>query len=81
MHDRKFYGLFLAQSILLASAAGFSTAQAQDDTTLTSQLTNLTNATRHPPEQIKQMDVLGGTVNGTLNATNASSAGGSNTTN
>ena len=81
MHDRKFYGLFLAQAILLASAAGFSTAQAQDDTTLTSQLTNLTNATRHPPEQIKQMDLLGGTVNGTLNATNTSSAGGSNATN
>ena len=81
MHNRKFYGLFLAQAILLASAAGFSTTQAQNDTTLTSQLTNLTNATRHPPEQIKQMDVLGGTVNGTFNATNTSSAGGSNATN
>ena len=80
MHNRKFYGLFLAQAILLASA-GFSTAQAQNDTTLTSQLTNLTNATRHPPEQIEQMDILGGTVNGTLNATNTSSAGGSNSTN
>ena len=63
MHNRKFYGLFLVQAILIASAAGFSTAQAQNDTTLTSQLTNLTNATRHPSEQIKQMDVLGGTVN------------------
>ena len=81
MHNRKFYGLFLAQAILLASAAGFSTAHAQNDTTLTSQLTNLTNATRHPPEQIKQMDLLGGTVNGTLNATNTSSAGRSNATN
>jgi hypothetical protein len=85
MHNRKFYGLFLAQAILLASAAGFSTAQAQNntqnDTTLTSQLTNLTNATRHPPEQIKQMDLLGGTVNGTLNATNTSSAGRNNATN
>ena len=77
MHNRKFYGLFLAQAILLASAAGFSTAHAQNDTTLASQLTNLTNATRHPPEQIKQMDVLGGT----LNSTNTSSAGGSNATN
>ena len=73
--------MVLAQAILLASATGFSTAQAQDETTLTSQLTNLTNATRHPPEQIKQMDILGGTVNGTLNATNTSSAGGSNVTN
>ena len=81
MHNRKFYGLFLAQAILLASVAGFSTAQAQNDTTLTSQLTNLTNATRHPPEQIKQMDILGGTVNGTLNTTNTSNAGGSNATN
>ncbi len=81
MHNRKFYGLFLVQAILIASAAGFSTAQAQNDTTLTSQLTNLTNATRHPSEQIKQMDVLGGTVNGTLNATNTSSAGGSNAIN
>ena len=76
-----FYGLFLVQAILIASAAGFSTAQAQNDTTLTSKLTNLTNATRHPSEQIKQMDVLGGTVNGTLNATNTSSAGGSNAIN
>ena len=81
MHNRKFYGLFLAQAILLASAAGFSTAQAQNDTTLTSQLTNLTNATRHPPEQVKQMDILGEIVNRTLNATNTSSAGGSNSTN
>ena len=83
MHNRKFYGLFLAQAILLASAAGFSRLRLenQNDTTLTSQLTNLTNATRHPPEQIKQMDLLGGTVNGTLNATNTSSAGGSNATN
>jgi hypothetical protein len=81
MHNRKFFGLFLAQAILLAFAAGFSTTQAQNDTTLTSQLANLTNATRHPPEQIKQMDVLGGTVNGTLNATNTSNAGGSNATN
>ena len=81
MHNRKFYGSFLVQAILIASAAGFSTAQAQNDTTLTSQLTNLTNATRHPSEQIKQMDVLGGTVNGTLNATNTSSAGGSNAIN
>ncbi|MGB8449415.1 MAG: hypothetical protein WCE25_06830 [Nitrososphaeraceae archaeon] len=81
MHNKKFYGLFLAQAILLASAVGFSSTQAQNDTTLTSQLTNLTNATRHPPEQIKQMDILGGTVNGTLNATNTSSAGGSNATN
>ena len=81
MHNKRFYGLFLVQAILLASAAGFSTAQAQNDTTLTSQLTNLTNATRHPPEQIKQMDVLGGTVNGTLNANNTSSAGGSNAIN
>ena len=74
MHNRKFYGLFLEQAILLASAAGFSTAQAQNntqnDTTLSSQVTNLTNATRHPSEQIEQMDILGGTVNGTLNATN-----------
>ena len=74
MHNRKFYGLFLEQAILLASAAGFSTAQAQNntqnDTTLSSQPTNLTNATRHPSEQIEQMDILGGTVNGTLNATN-----------
>ena len=81
MHNKKFYGLFLAQVILLASAVGFSSAQAQNDTTLTSQLTNLTNATRHPPEQIKQMDILGGTVNGTLTVTNTSSAGGSNATN
>ena len=81
MHNKKFYGLFLAQAILLASAVGFSSAQAQNDTTLTSQLTNLTSATRHPPEQIKQMDILGGTVNRTLNATNTSSAGGSNATN
>ena len=81
MHNKKFYGLFLAQAILVASAVGFSLAQAQNDTTLTSQLTNLTNATRHPPEQVKQMDILGEIVNGTLNATNTSSAGGSNTTN
>ena len=81
MHNKRFYGLFLAQAILLASAAGFSTAQAQNETTLTSQLTNLTNATRHPSEQINQMDILGGTVNGTLNTTNTSSAGGSNATN
>ena len=32
------------------------------------------------PEQAKQMDVSGGTVNGMMNATNASSAGGSNAT-
>ena len=70
MHNRKFYGLFLVQAILIASAAGFSTAQAQNDTTLTSQLTNLTNATRHPSEQTNQMDILGGTLNGTLNGTN-----------
>jgi hypothetical protein len=81
MHNKKIYGLFLAQAILLASAVGFSSAQAQNDTTLTSQLTNLTNATRHPPEQVKQMDILSGIVNGTLNATNTSSAGGNNTTN
>ena len=70
MHNRKFYGLFLVQAILIASAPGFSTAQAQNDTTLTSQLTNLTNATRHPSEQTNQMDILGGTLNGTLNGTN-----------
>jgi hypothetical protein len=81
MHNKKFYGFFLAQAILVASAVGFSSAQAQNDTTLTSQLTNLTNATRHPSEQVKQMDILGEIVNGTLNATNTSSAGGSNTTN
>ena len=81
MHNKKFYGLFLAQVILLASAVGFSSAQAQNDTTLTSQLTNLTNATRHPPEQVKQIDILGEIVNRTLNATNTSSAGGSNATN
>jgi len=77
MHNKKFYGLFLVQAILVASAIGFSSAQAQNDTTLTSQLTNLTNATRHPPEQVKQMDILGEIVNRTLNATNTSSAGGS----
>ena len=49
-------------------------------TQMTSQLTNLTNATTSP-EEVKQMDVIGGTINGTMNATNASSAGGSNTTN
>jgi hypothetical protein len=81
MHNKNFYGLFLAQAILVASAVGFSSAQAQNDTTLTSQLTNLTNATRHPPEQVKQMDILGEIVNGTLNAINTSSTGGSNTTN
>ena len=81
MHNRKFYGSFLVHAILIAFAAGFSTAQAQNDTTLTSQLTNLTNATRHSSEQIKQMDVLGGTVNGKLNETNTSSAGGSNAIN
>jgi hypothetical protein len=81
MHNKKFYGIFLAQAILVASAVGFSSAQAQNDTTLTSQLTNLTNATRHPSEQVKQMDILVEIVNGTLNATNTSSAGGSNTTN
>ena len=79
MHNKRmFYGLFLAQAILV-TAAGFSTAQAQNDT-MTSQLTNLTNATTSP-EEVKQMDVIGGTINGTMNATNASSAGGSNTTN
>jgi hypothetical protein len=79
MHNKRmFYGLFLAQAILV-TAAGFSTAQAQNDT-MTSQLTNLTNATTSP-EEVKQMDVMGGTINGTMNATNASSAGGSNTTN
>ena len=84
MHNNKmFYGLFLAL-VIIASAAGFSRAQAQnntqDNTTLTSQLTNLTNATSSP-EEIKQMDVLGGTVNGTLNATNTSTTGESNATN
>ena len=80
MHNKRmFYGLFLAQAILVI-AAGFSTAQAQNDTIMTSQLTNLTNATTSP-EEVKQMDVIGGTINGTMNATNASSAGGSNTTN
>jgi hypothetical protein len=86
MHNnRMFYGLFLALAIVVASAAGFATAQAQgnnqnDTTTLTSQLANLTNATTSP-EQVKQMDVIGGTINGTMNATNASSAGGTNSTN
>ena len=82
MHiNRMFYGLFLALAIVVSFAAGFSTAQAQNDTTtMTSQLTNLTNATSSP-EEVKQMDVIGGTVNGTLNATNASSGEGSNATN
>jgi hypothetical protein len=86
MHNnRMFYGLFLALAIIVASAAGFSAAQAQDNnkndtTTLTSQLTNLTNATTSP-EEVKQMDVIGGTVNGTMNATNASSGGGNYSTN
>ena len=86
MHNnRMFYGLFLALAIIVASAPGFSAAQAQDNnqndtTTLTSQLTNLTNATTSP-EEVKQMDVIGGTVNGTMNATNASSAGGTYSTN
>ena len=82
MHNnRMFYGLFLALAIVVASAAAFSTVQAQNDTTtMTSQLTNLTNATTSP-EEVKQMDVIGGTVNGTMNATNASSAGGTNSSN
>jgi hypothetical protein len=80
MHNNwMFYSLALA--IVLASAAGFSTAQAQNDTTtMTSQLTNLTNATTSP-EEVKQMDVIGGTINGTVNATNASMVGVINSSN
>jgi hypothetical protein len=82
MHNNSmFYGLFLALALVVASAAGFSTAQAQNDTTtMTSQLTNLTNATTSP-EEVKQMDVIGGTVNGTLNATSGNLAGITNLTN
>jgi hypothetical protein len=43
---------------------------------VTSAVTNLTNATSSP-EDIKQMDVIGGTVNQTLNA--SESAGMDNT--
>jgi len=83
MDNKMFYGLLLTQAILVASGAGFAMAQSDNssnDTTLTGQLTNLTNATTSP-EEVKQMDVIGGTVNGTMNATNSSSSGGYNTTN
>lgn len=67
-----FYTLFAAQVLLLSSTLGFAAAQSEDNDTgnntgLTSQITNLTNATSSP-EDVKKMEVIGGTVNQTLNA-------------
>ena len=78
--NKLFYTLFAAQILLLPlSAIGLVSAQ-ETEPPLTSAVTNLTNATSSP-EDVKQMDVMGGTVNQTLNASegagmdNASSAG------
>jgi hypothetical protein len=74
-----FYIHFAMQTILLSSAALVGQASAQNesaDIPTHQAVSNLTNATSSP-EDVKQMEVIGGTVNATLNA---SSAGGTNQT-
>jgi hypothetical protein len=84
--NKKFYFIFAAQTFLLLaslSTTGLASAQniteetglAQNpagDIPTTQAVGNLTNATSNP-EDIKQMNVIGGTVNATLNQ---SSSGG-----
>lgn len=65
-----FYILFAAQALLLSTSTSINLAQAQNqsgDIPTHQAVANLTNATSSP-EDIKQMEVIGGTVNATLNA-------------
>jgi hypothetical protein len=66
----------VAQALLLSSSTTIGLVAAQNesgDIPTTQAVGNLTNATSNP-EDIKQMDVIGGTVNATLNESAA--AGG-----
>lgn len=87
--NKIFYILFAAQALLLSTSAAVGLVAAQNesgDIPTHQAVGNLTNATANP-EDIKQMEVIGGTVNATLNesgaggmATNMSSAGQTNET-
>jgi hypothetical protein len=73
--NKIFYVLFATQALLLSSSTAIGLVAAQNesgDIPTTQAVGNLTNATSNP-EDIKQMDVIGGTVNATLNE---SAAGG-----
>ena len=77
--NKIFYVLFVAQALLLSSSTAIGMVAGQNesgDMPTTQAVGNLTNATSSP-EDIKQMDVIGGTVNATLNE---SSSGGTNQT-
>jgi hypothetical protein len=65
--------LFAAQALLLSSSTAIGLVAAQNesgDIPTTQAVGNLTNATSNP-EDIRQMKVIGGTVNATLNASSA----------
>lgn len=71
--NRIFFVTFAMQSVLLLVATSVGLVAAQNDssdTTTTQAIGNLTNATSNP-EDIKQMKVIGGTVNATLNQSSA----------
>lgn len=73
--NKLFYTVFAAQILVLSSSAiSLVSAQQTEDAPVTSAVTNLTNATSSP-EDIKQMDVIGGTVNQTLNASESTGMG------
>jgi hypothetical protein len=77
--NKIFYVLFAAQALLLSSSTAIGLVAAQNesgDIPTTQAVGNLTNATSNP-EDIKQMEVIGGTVNATLNE---STSGGTNQT-
>jgi hypothetical protein len=77
--NKIFYLIFVTQALLLSTSTAIDMASAQNesgDMPTTQAVGNLTNATSSP-EDIKQMDVIGGTVNATLNE---SSSGGTNQT-
>jgi hypothetical protein len=77
--NKIFYLIFVAQALLLSTSTAIGMASAQNesgDMPTTQAVGNLTNATSSP-EDIKQMEVIGGTVNATLNE---SSSGGMNQT-
>ena len=74
--NKIFYVLFAAQGLLLSSSTAIGLVAAQNesgDIPTTQAVGNLTNATSNP-EDVKQMEVIGGTVNATLNESAA--AGG-----
>jgi hypothetical protein len=75
--NKIFYIVFAAQTLLLSTSAAVGVVAAQNESgglPTTQAVGNLTNATTNP-EDIKQMEVIGGTVNGTLNASESTGMG------